>query len=436
MHPLPTLLLQLSIIVAAAVLLGAAVRRLGQPAVIGEMAAGILLGPSVLGFAWPEAKDFLFPSHSLPNLSLLSQVGVLLFMFAVGMELDLTSVRRHARTAVFVSQAGILVPFLLGIAMVLARPSLAPGGAPTLAFVLFMGVAMSITAFPVLARILEERGLMRTPLGATAMASAAVDDVTAWTLLAFLIAVARSQSLLDGVWTACLAALYAAAMLWLVRPALGRWYSRLAQGGKADAEPGVEADPGKAVAAVLLIGVFLSALATEAIGVHALFGAFLAGVIIPRRGRLRVFLKERIEYAASLYLLPVFFAFTGLRTEIRLLSGWQDWGMAAALLSVAVAGKLGGVCLAARLAGRPWRESLALGSLMNTRGLMELIVLNIGLDLGILPPRIFAMMVIMALVTTAMTGPLLKLLKIDGGALGGEGADSAKDRLQNGPLVA
>lgn len=246
------------------------------------------------------------------------------------------------------------------------------------------------------------------------MASAAVDDVTAWTLLAFLIAVARSQSPAGGIRTACLAALFAAAMLWLVRPSLDRWYSRISSGGRERAEDGTEPDPGKTVAAVLLIGVFLSALITEAIGVHALFGAFLAGVSMPRRTRLRTFLKERIEYAASLYLLPVFFAFTGLRTEIRLLSGWQDWGMAAALLCVAVAGKLGGVCLAARLSGRPWRDSLALGALMNTRGLMELIVLNIGLDLGILPPRIFAMMVIMALVTTAMTGPLLTLLKVDG----------------------
>jgi Kef-type K+ transport system membrane component KefB len=396
--PLALLLCQLIAVVGAAALCGRLFRKMGQPAVIGEMAAGILLGPSVLGRLWPSAEGFLFPKTSLGNLSLLSQVGVLLFMFAVGLELDLSGLRRKARTAIFISYGGIVPPFLMGMgAAWLLHSAYAPAGIRPLAFSLFMGIAMSITAFPVLARILDERNLTGTPLGTTALAAAAVEDVTAWTLLALVVAVAQAQSPASSAYVAVLALAFAAFMVFGVRKAAARWARPAAGSGT----------PGKGVVAGILIGAFLSALATELIGIHALFGAFLAGAILPKDKPLREFLRDRLEYSASLYLLPIFFASTGLRTQLGLLDHGKDWLVFAGLFTVAVAGKLGGVSLAARMGGMGWRDALGLGSLMNTRGLMELIVLNLGLDLGILSPRIFSMMVLMALATTAMTGPLL-----------------------------
>lgn len=403
-QPLAALLCQLVAVIGMAALCGRLFKKMGQPSVIGEMAAGIVLGPSVLGRAWPSAEVFLFPKSGLATLSLLSQVGVMLFMFGVGIELDLSVLRRKARTAVTVSYGGIVAPFALGMGLAwLLHGTYAPSGIRPLAFMLFMGIAMSITAFPVLARILEERNLPGTPLGATALAAAAVEDVTAWTLLAFVIAVAKAQSPSSGARVAGCAVLFTLFMLFVARRAAQRW-ARIPEG---------ETAPGKGLVAVILIGAFLSALATEAIGIHALFGAFFAGVILPKDRTLRVFLRDRLEYSASLYLLPIFFASTGLRTQLGLLSEGRDWIVFAGILVVAVGGKLGGVCLAARVGGMGWRDSLALGSLMNTRGLMELIVLNLGLDLGILTPRVFAMMVLMALATTAMTGPLLSLLGLN-----------------------
>lgn len=401
-----TLLLgQLITVVGAALLCGRLARALGQPAVIGEMAAGILLGPSVLGWAWPRASALLFPPGSLSGLTLLSQVGILIFLFGVGLDLDFAALRKKARTAILVSQAGIILPFALGAAV---SPFLfatyGTEGVDLIPFALFMGVAMSITAFPVLARILEDRGLLGTPLGTTAMASAAVDDVSAWTLLALVIAVAGHQSPLAALGVASMAAAYGLVMILVVRPFLARRWP-------AGDDMGL---PGKTLAGLILIGVFASALITEAIGIHALFGAFLAGAILPSRPGLKAFLKERLEYSASLYLLPVFFAATGLRTSLGLLNRPEDWLVFLLLLLIAIAGKFGGAALAARFTGASWRDSLSLGALMNTRGLMELIVLNLGLDLGILSPRIFTMMVLMALVTTAMTGPLLTWFRDDG----------------------
>lgn len=402
-HPLPILLCQLAVIVASAFLCGKLARRLGQPAVIGEMAAGIFLGPSLLGHFFPGAEAFLFPPDSLGNLNLLSQVGIILFMFSVGMEIDLGSLRNHAKTALFVSHAGIVLPFLLGmLAASMLYRNYAPPDVKFPAFALFMGIALSITAFPVLARIIEERGLSRTGLGITAMASAAVDDVTAWTLLAMVIAVARAQSPASALPIVLMAFAFTLAMLFLARPLAARWLSRSPD----------QSNPGKALSACVLVFVFLSALATEVIGIHALFGAFLAGAIMPNIRPFRIFLRERLEYSSSLFLLPVFFASTGLRARVDVMDQGQDWIIFAGLLFLAVAGKLGGVALAARFTGTDWRNAFALGALMNTRGLMELIVLNVGLDLGILSPRIFTMMVLVALITTAMTGPLLTWLKV------------------------
>jgi Kef-type K+ transport system membrane component KefB len=266
-----------------------------------------------------------------------------------------------------------------------------------------MGISMSVTAFPVLARILNERGLNGTPLGNTAITCAAVGDVTAWCVLAFVIAASGAGSALGSVATLAMVAAFVAVCLLAYRPLM----QRLADGLADPSEPG----HGPVLAA--LLGAFVCALATEAIGVHALFGAFVAGIAMPTQEAFRKFVRERIEYFSTVFLLPVFFAFTGLRTEVGLISG-GDWLVFCLILGLAVVGKLGGAALAARISGSAWRESFALGVLMNTRGLMELIVLNIGLDMGVLSPKVFTMLVLMALVTTFATGPLLALLGYGG----------------------
>ena len=399
-HPLSILLLQVIVIVAAARVAGALFARIGQPRVIGEMVAGIVLGPSLLGALAPAAQGFLFPAHSMDALRLLSQIGVVLFMFVVGIDLDVRHLRQKADAAVLVSHASILVPFFLGTAgALLVYPTLAPAGTPFSAFALFMGVAMSITAFPVLARIIEERGLAGTQLGTTAIACAAVGDVTAWCLLPVVVAIADAQRLAGSLLTIGLTLLFIAGMLFVVRPAIARFVAR---------RP-VKTGGSTAVLAGALTFVFAAALATEVIGIHARFGAFLAGVAMPADSALRQVLRERLETFSSVFLLPLFFAFTGLRTEIGLLDDARSWLVCAGVVALAIAGKLGGSMAAARWTGMSWGDSFALGALMNTRGLVELIVLNLGYDLGILSPSIFTMLVVMALLTTFMTGPLLAL---------------------------
>ena len=401
-HPFAILLLQVLVIVVAARLLGALCRRIEQPPVIGEMIAGILLGPSLLGTVAPAAHAFLFPADSLGALRLLSQIGVVLFMFVVGIELDVQHLRRRADAAILVSHASIVLPFFLGTAgALLFYRALAPAGVPFTPFALFMGVAMSITAFPVLARIIEERGLAGSHLGSIAIACAAVDDATAWCLLAVVVAIVKAGGAAGAVPTIALTLLFIAAMLFLVRP----WLAR-----RAERRRPLENGRSAGLLAVVLVFVFAAALFTEVIGIHALFGAFLAGVAMPPDSALRQFLRERMETFSSVFLLPLFFAFTGLRTQIGLLDDLRGWLLCAAIIGLAIAGKLGGSMIAARWTGMGWGDSFALGALMNTRGLVELIVLNLGYDLGILSPRIFAMLVLMALVTTFMTGPLLNLL--------------------------
>lgn len=404
--PLSILLLQILVIVALARLLGALFQRFGQPSVIGEMVAGIVLGPSLLGLVAPGIQGSLFPASSLGALQLLSQIGVILFMFVVGIELDVEHLRAKAHAAVLVSHASIIVPFFLGamLALVVYR-SLAPEGVPFSAFALFIGVAMSITAFPVLARILEERRLTKTHLGSTAIACAAVDDVTAWCLLAVVIAIVKANGLMGSVLTILLTLAFIAVMIFGVRPWANRWLGEDRKGTEDRLGSG-------GLLAVVLSFVFAAALCTELIGIHALFGAFLAGVCVPQSSRLRQFLRQRLETFSSVLLLPLFFAFTGLRTQIGLLDSWQSWLACAGIIAVAIVGKLGASMFAARWTGMDWGESFALGALMNTRGLVELIVLNLGYDLGVLSPRIFAMLVLMALVTTVMTGPLLNLREV------------------------
>jgi Kef-type K+ transport system membrane component KefB len=397
--PLATLLTQIVVVVVTARVCGRLAARIGQPKVIGEIVAGILLGPSLLGWAAPGVSKALFPSSSLGTLNLLADVGVLLFMFVVGLELDLESLRGVARTALVVSHAGILVPYLLGVALSLALyRTLAPPGVPFLPFALFLGIAMSITAFPVLARILDERGLTGTPLGSTAITCAAVDDVTAWSILAIVVAVGKAQGLASSGLTVLMAAGFIGFMWYVAGPAV-RWI--IARSSSKT--------PSKSVLAFVLLMLIGSALTTEHIGVHALFGAFLVGVVMPREPDFRAAMAQRLEEISAILFLPLFFAFTGLRTQIGLLDSLAAWLMCLAVIATATAGKLGGSMAAARLSGMGTLDALSLGALMNTRGLMELIVLNVGYELGILSPRIFAMMVLMALVTTFATAPLLAL---------------------------
>lgn len=398
-EPLAVLLLQVIVIVAFARGVGVLFGRLGQPAVVGEMLAGILLGPSLFGWLFPDVQAWIFPADSLGALRMLSQVGVILFMFVVGVDLDVAHLREKADAAVLVSHVSIICPFLLGSAAALAiYGHLAPAGIPFAPFALFLGVSMSITAFPVLARIIEERKLGRTAVGTTAIACAAVDDATAWCVLAIVVAIARSSSLTGATLTVGFAVVFVLGMLIVVRPTL----ARLRPVGDERLEP-----RSRGLLAAILVFVFACALVTETIGIHALFGAFLAGVVMPPDLGLRRLLKERLETFSTAALLPLFFAFTGLRTEVRLLTDGSAWLVCLGLIAVAVAGKLGASTLAARWTGLSWPDAVAVGSLMNTRGLVELIVLNLGLDLGILSPRIFAMLVVMALVTTMMTGPML-----------------------------
>jgi Kef-type K+ transport system membrane component KefB len=376
-------------------------RRIHQPPVMGEMLAGIVLGPSVLGLIYPPALSFLFPASSLETLRQLSQIGVVLFMFIVGMELNVRYVREKGSTAVMISHASIAVPFLLGTALsIFLYRELGPAGTSFSAFALFIGVAMSITAFPVLARILEDRGLTNTTLGSIALTCAAVDDVTAWCILALVIALVKSTGLASSAMTIGLTVVFALMMFFVVRPQLARVIK----------EPDSQLHRRRLIPLILAF-VLACALLTETIGIHALFGAFVAGVVMPPSTEFRSFLKDKLEAFGSYALLPLFFAFTGLRTQVSLLNDWYGWLLCALIILVAIAGKLGGSMLMSRWTGMSWTQSFSIGVLMNTRGLVELVVLNIGYDLGILPARIFAMMVVMALVTTFMTGPLLSLVK-------------------------
>jgi Kef-type K+ transport system membrane component KefB len=397
-HPLSLLLIQIVVIILLSRLLASLVGKIGQPMVIGEIIAGILLGPSLLGHFWPSVSEFIFRPASLPNLNFLSQLGLILFMFIIGLELDVQLLKHRAHTAVVVSHASIIIPFTMGVSLAyFLYTQYAPAHISFLAFGLFMGIAMSITAFPVLARILHERGLTKTPLGSLAITCAAADDVTAWCLLAAVIAIVQAGSFLSAVFTVFLSLVYVIIMLKLVRP----WLERLeAQHASTDSL-------NRMFAVIAFVILFLSALTTEVIGIHALFGAFLAGASMPSHAGFRKLMASRIEDVSLVILLPLFFAFTGLKTQIGLLNDGMSWLVCGLIILVAVAGKFGGSLLAAKFTGQSWSDSFAIGALMNTRGLMELIVLNIGYDLGVLSPKVFTMMVLMALVTTFMTAPAL-----------------------------
>ena len=392
------LLVALAVVVMCGRLLGRLLAFVGQPQVIGEVIGGIVLGPSLLGQIAPEAYAYVLPASMAPFLGIVAQLGVILYMFLVGLEFDASHLRGQLKATIATAHVGIILPFILATALSLyLYPRFSTSDVSFTHFALFLGIAMSITAFPVLARILSDRGMIRTKLGAIALTCAAIGDVTAWCLLALVVGIvqAKAQSALGVV---LLTVGFIAVMSFGIRPLIARmtnaWDRNPTQGGIA----------------LALIGVLVGALTTEAIGVHAVFGAFMLGAVIPHDSTLARSLTHSLENVVMILLLPAFFAFTGMRTQIGLLSSWYQWAICGLIIVVAVAGKFGGTLIAARATGLKWRDAAGLGVLMNTRGLMELIVLNIGLDLGVISPTLFTMMVVMALVTTIATAPILQYL--------------------------
>ncbi|MFJ9875568.1 cation:proton antiporter [[Kitasatospora] papulosa] len=406
--PVTGLLIAIPTVIVACRGGAALARRVGQPPVVGEIAAGILLGPSLLGWLWPTGQALLIPPESIPYAGALGQLALLVFMFLIGLELDLGVLRGLGRTALVVSQASIALPLLLGAALASGMyATMAPEAAGKLPFVLFIAVALSITAFPVLARILTDRGMYHTPLGALAMACAAVNDAMAWCLLAVVVTITRSGSALDPVVTVALSAFFLVAMLYVIRPALARWTPGTGRAGRHT--PDAERDG--LLLLTVFTGICLSSLATDRIGLHALFGAFVFGLVLPRGSLPVERAATRLRTVVVPLLLPLFFAHTGLRTDIGMLGNdLVPWLWAAAITAVAVLGKWGGSAVAARACGQGWRNALSLGVLMNCRGLTELVILNIGLELGLIGRDLFTMLVLMALVTTALTSPALNRL--------------------------
>ncbi len=397
-NPIALLLIQAMVIIPLARLLGTLFSKIGQPMVIGEIIAGLLLGPSFLGWIAPDAYHFLFPESSLHALNLLSQLGLIFFMFLVGLEFNPKLLKGQAHAATATSHASIVFPFLLGTLLALYfYPKLSNDNVRFSAFALFMGASMSVTAFPVLARILTEKNLIRTKMGALALTCGAVDDITAWIILAFVISMVRATGQEHILLVLASTAAYILLMVTLIRPLLSRFERRYST------REGLSQN---AVAIVLLI-LLVSSLTTELIGIHALFGAFFLGAIMPNETSFVRNLTEKIEDIAVLFLLPLFFASTGIKTQVGLVDTPELWMFTGLVLLVACVGKFGGSFFISRLMGLSWKEAGAIGILMNTRGLMELVILNIGLDLGVISPLLFTMLVIMALVTTFMTSPLL-----------------------------
>ena len=397
------LIFQMAIVLVTCLVCGWIAGRLGQARVIGEICGGILLGPSVLGRITPQLSARLFPESSLGSLDVLSTVGLVLFLFLIGSELDYEQLRQQKATAAFASLMSIVLPFGMAVlAAPLLQERFSPGSSGRLAFALFLGVSMSITALPVLARILEERHMQSSSLGATALVCAAVGDVAAWMILAVAMTLIPSESrpapyAYRFLWLGA----YLFVMLLVIRP-IGKWVAKRHTRVTLSYE----------LLGILIALVFASAAVTDAIGVHPLFGAFLAGLCFPRVKAWQTALRTRLHVILSLVLLPLFFALTGIRTRLDLLSDSRIWLWTALVLLLAVTGKMGGAILAARWTGQGWRASMALGALLNTRGLVELIVLNIAYNAHVFSPTLFTMLVVMALITTAITVPMLNWLKV------------------------
>jgi Kef-type K+ transport system membrane component KefB len=398
------LLIQMTAVLLTALLCGWLARKLGQARVIGEIVGGILIGPSVFGRMAPHASAMLFPQSSFGSFEILSTIGLILFLFLIGSELDYEHLRKQRGTAVLASGMSILFPFIMAAVVAHSlRIRFAPDGIGKIPFVLFLGISMSITAFPVLARILEERRLQSTPLGTTALMCAAVDDVCAWMLLAVaLTLIPHSGETMALPYRLLLLCGYLVVMLGVVRP-LGNWFVRRQDSIGFSYE----------LLGIIVAVVLASAAATEAIGVHPLFGAFLAGVCFPRIKSWQTAIRTRLDTIVSVLLLPLFFALTGMRTRLDLLSGGRIWFWTGVVLVAAIAGKMGGAVLAARWTGQSWQNAMALGALLNTRGLVELIVLNIAYNAHVFSPTLFTMLVVMALITTMVTTPILNLLGIE-----------------------
>lgn len=399
-HPISLLILQIIIIIIVSRILGMLFGKIGQPTVIGEIIAGILLGPSLLGLFFPETFNFIFPDFSMKNLEILSQVGLVLFMFIIGMELDVKILKIRVKSALIISHTSILFAFFLGVCLAfILYEKYSPPHISFSSFALFIGIAMSIAAFPVLARIMQERGMTKTPFGKIMITIAAIDDLTAWCILAIVITVIQAGSIINALFTIVMVILYISVMLFAVQPVLQRIGSIYITKEMLS----------KRVVAIVFSLLFLSAYFTEIIGIKALFGGFIAGVIMPSNAQFKKVMAEKIEDISLVVLLPLFFVFTGLRTHIGLLSETDSWVTCGLIVLFAVGGKFGGSFFAAKFSKLSWKDSFIIGALMNTRGLMQLIVLNIGYDIGIISAKIFAMMVIMTLVTTFMTGPVLSI---------------------------
>jgi Kef-type K+ transport system membrane component KefB len=381
------ILLALAVLIAGSRIAGWAISKVGQPRVLGEILAGILLGPSLLGVVWPQALEYLFPAEVVEALRVLAQVGLVLFMFLIGLELDLTTLRGNRRRALVITPASIVVPMVLGALLAAWLYPRLGGDADRLAFTLFIGAAMAITAFPVLARVLQETGLYRTRIGVLTITCAAIGDVTAWCVLAIVVAVVDATGFAETVRTVAMALLFLGTMLLVVRPALAR-LARLP----------------------LWLTICLamsSAWATEMIGIHAIFGAFMAGAAMPHVPEVQRKVRRRLEPAVVSFLLPVVFVVVGLATRVDLLDDPYLWGVTVLFIGTAIAGKWGGSMIAARLVGETWPDAAAIGILMNTRGLTELVILTVGLELGVISTALYTIGVLMALVTTLMATPLL-----------------------------
>ena len=394
------LVAQIALIILASRAVGFLFQKLSQPQVIGEMLAGIMLGPSLLEWLAPGVSAALFPASSLGTLNAISQLGLVIYMFLVGLELNAAELRRYGKAAMLISHVSIVVPFVLAAMLSLyLYPRLAETGVSFMSFALFMGAAVAITAFPVLARILTDQQLLSTSLGTVAITCAAVDDVTGWSILAYIMVLIRASQSAKPIWmTLAGLAIFLAVMIWVFRRLFAKLERHFSQHGSLPDH----------LLALMIVFALCSALCTEALGLHLLFGAFVAGAVMPKDRRFVTYLLDKFESVAVLLLLPVFFAFTGLRTRIGLVNGGEMWFYCALIVGVAILGKVGGSGFAARLGGMKWRDATALGILMNTRGLMELVVLNMGLDIKVISPALFSMMVVMALVTTFMTAPLLQ----------------------------
>ena len=401
--PIGILLLQIIAILIVCRIFGWLFLKIGQPTVIGEIVAGIVLGPSVLGNLLPDVSAFLFPPESLWNITILSQFGLILFMFAIGMELDISEVRKKLKETILISHTSTIVPFFCGmLTAYFVYESYANKETPFISFALFIGIAMSITAFPVLARIIQEKGLTKTHLGTISLASAANGDITAWCLLAVVIAIAQAGSMLSAIYNIVFSFIYISFMFFAVRPFL-RMVGHIYHNKEVI---------DKGLVAFMFLLLIISSYFTEILGLHALFGAFIAGVVMPSNVKFRKIMTEKVEDVSLALFLPLFFVSTGLRTEIGLLNTPELWSMCGIFIVVAIIGKFGGAMFSARFVGESWKDSLYIGALMNTRGLMELVVLTIGYDMGILPPAIFVMLVLMTLVTTFMTTPLVSLINL------------------------